>query len=686
MTDKERAEVSARFLIDSWSYSSVSTFSRNEKAFERSAIYREQEKRSASSVAGNAYHAALEFYFNAMKDNEPLPDAVKLTDVAYNCIIAVPANDWKIQKTCPTVEDAVLKAVKLANELIGNFLAEVSVYTDDIQEVLGVEWRLEEYLTINGVEIPLPCHLVMDLVVRLKNGKVAIIDHKSKAAYTDEQELSMTAGKQGITYYKGLESHAGIKADEVWFVENKYSKNKDKSPQLRKNIIELNEDTVRLYEAMLYEPLRRVLEATSNPDYIYTINDRDNLCDIAEVYDFWTRTMIAEVDDFPLVPKEKRPLIEQRLKKVRNSSLSAVSPKAISRFRENAATFITYDYTNANMTNSEKIEHKLRSLGVLAKVAHEIDGFSSNSYLLEVSAGENLARIARYKLDIANALNVPSVRIGSELLVYEGKSYLCIEASKKREKTLDFDLSALSGTKIPVGVDNFGKTVVWDLDNHSTPHALVCGATGSGKSVCLRSTIEYAQHIGDISEIILFDPKYEFTSLGGKVTVVNDIDKIEGTMKELVAEMQDRASSGRSYSKTLIIFDEFADAVMSARSGKALDIYEEQQEMTSRGFKTKKVCVGREKSLEENLKMLLQKGRSLGYRIMAATQRASAKVITGDAKVNFPVQICFRVPKAIDSKVVIDEEGAESLAGYGDGLMKSPEYLTTTRFQGYFLK
>jgi DNA segregation ATPase FtsK/SpoIIIE-like protein len=114
-----------------------------------------------------------------------------------------------------------------------------------------------------------------------------------------------------------------------------------------------------------------------------------------------------------------------------------------------------------------------------------------------------------------------------------------------------------------------------------------------------------------------------------------------------------------------VIFDEFADAIAQARSGKAL---------------------AGDKSLEENLRILAQKGRSLGFRIMAATQRASTKIITGDTKVNFPVQICFRVPKAIDSTVVIDEEGAESLAGLGDGLMRSPEYLNTIRFQGFYYK
>jgi DNA segregation ATPase FtsK/SpoIIIE-like protein len=93
---------------------------------------------------------------------------------------------------------------------------------------------------------------------------------------------------------------------------------------------------------------------------------------------------------------------------------------------------------------------------------------------------------------------------------------------------------------------------------------------------------------------------------------------------------------------------------------------------------------GEMKSLEENLRVLLQKGRSTGFRIISATQRASVKVITGDAKVNFPVQICFRVPKEADSRVVLDEAGAESLAGAGDALIKSPEYKDTVRFQAYY--
>ena len=86
------------------------------------------------------------------------------------------------------------------------------------------------------------------------------------------------------------------------------------------------------------------------------------------------------------------------------------------------------------MTNSEKIEHVLRTFGMLVRVAHEISGYSSNTYLLEISAGVKIANVMKYGLDMANALNVSSVRIGKDLMVYEDKSYLFIETPKKRTK------------------------------------------------------------------------------------------------------------------------------------------------------------------------------------------------------------------------------------------------------------
>ena len=644
----------SRFLIDSWSYSRVALFSRNEKEFERTAIYREPSKSGATTIAGQAYHAALESYF---RSSAPL-SIVELQRIAYRYIDAIPEGVWKLSKTTPTYQAAKTKATQLVTMLLTNFLAEVDIYTADIDEIIGVEETYIEWLTINGVDIPLPCHMRLDLIARLKNGKIAIIDHKSKTSYTPDDEIALASGKQAITYYKGLEAR-GIIADEVWFVENKATKNKDGSPQLHKHVITLDLDTTRMYEAMLYEPLRRMLQAVSDPDYVYTINDSDPLADRAELYDFWAKTMIAEVEDFNISPRKKE-LIKQRQRKIRDAN-TLVSPKVITKFRENAATFIAYE-NNTNMTKAEKIEHLLRTFALPVRVAHQFEGYSSDTFLLEVGAGVRIPSIIKAKIDLANALNVPAIRIGDTLHIHEGISYVAIEAPKKRTEDLLFDAAALEARRIPIGRDNFRNLIYWDLNNHATPHLLVCGATGSGKSVCVRSTIEYAKLAG-VKNIIVFDPKFEFTDVEG-IDLYNDIEDIEAMMALLVAEMQATARL-RAKRDTLIIFDEFADAVQSARSGKQL--------------------LSGEKSLEENLKMLLQKGRSLGYRIMAATQRASTKVITGDAKVNFPIQLCFRVPKALDSQVVIDEEGAESLSGSGDALMRSPEYNNTlVRLQGYY--
>lgn len=673
----------SNFLIDSWSYSSVATFARNEKEFERRYIYRETSRRSATTVAGTAYHAALQLYFETLQDTGEEVGIPEMQEVAYKCIDAVKANAWKLGKKTPTVETCVEAATKTANALISNFYEERALYIADIAKVLAVEVQTSQWLVINGVDIPLPCKGQLDLVVELTDGRRAIIDHKSKAAYTDDAELAYTGAKQAIVYALSWEdAHPELPIDEVWYMENKYSKNKDGAPQLKKMAIVLDEDTRRLYEAILYEPLRRVMQATQDPDYLYTINDADPMADRSELYDFWARTIIADIDEFN-IPENKKSLIERRQRKMRDASTASISPKVITSFRKKAATFISYELRD-DMTPQEKIEHTLRSFGIMARVAHVLGAYSSTSYLLEIGAGVKIANIASHALDIANAIDVPSVRVLPTLSMHDGHSYLCVEAPHRSGETLMWDAKYLQGSRLPIGLDNFGNTVMWDLNNQSTPHMLICGATGSGKSVCIKSTIEYAQLAG-VSRIIILDPKYEFIGKMPGCEVIADIADIEKRMKELVAEMQERAKDGTS-SKTLIVFDEFADAVSSARSGKELDIREQVIVGRDRNGMPKEEwkVVGRDKSLEENLKMLLQKGRSLGYRIVAATQRASTKVITGDAKVNFPVQVCFRVPKAVDSKVVLDEEGAETLAGRGDGLIKSPEYFGTVRFQGFY--
>lgn len=680
----------SQFLISSWSYSKVTGFARNEKAFEMNYIFGVQSKMSATTIAGEAYHHALKYYFSKLKKGE-LIDIIELESSAFEFIDEIDANFWKIQKTTPTIEECKIKATVTTASLLRNFISEISIYESEVDRILDVELYCNEFLTVNGVDIPLPCHAKIDLALKMKDGRTIIVDHKSKISYSGEDEIALSIGVQAITYVKCYEEKRGIKIDEVWFVENKHSKNKDGSPQIHAFKVTLDKDTRILYEALLYEPLRKMLQATSDPDYVYLINDSDNFVDKAELYDFWAKTMISEIEDFN-VEESKKELVSKRLKKIRDASVKIINPKVIKDFKKNASKFIQYDLSNSDMTKEQKIEHVLRSFGTIVQVAHMLEGYSSDTYLLEVSAGVKIASIHSHRLDIANALDVPKVRISQELIVYQGKAYLSVEVSKKRTVDLLFDPKELIGMKIPIGKNNFRETIIWDLNNHSTPHVLICGATGSGKSVSVKSIIEYAK-LANVGKIVVFDPKYEFTSYNNdyKVEVYNDIIEIENEMIKLVDEMNDLFKNGRR-KFTLVVFDEFADAVAQSRKGNELMIKEMVQvgNYAPKGLmmestpKMKLEKVGELKSLEENLKILLQKGRSCGFRIMAATQRASVKVITGDAKVNFPVQICFRVPKETDSRVVIDESGAEALQGMGDGLIKSPEYKGVVRFQSFY--
>ncbi|CAL2094633.1 DNA translocase FtsK [Tenacibaculum sp. 190524A02b] len=683
LTAEQYEELFSNYLLESWSYSKVNTFSRNEKAFEMSYIYNFPSKLSATTIAGNAYHEALEAYFVNLKEGISL-DIVDLQKIAYDYIEKIDANKWKLQKTTPSIQDCILSSNKTVTALLTNFISEKAIY--DCDEILFVEKYCDEFLTINGVDIPLPCHSRIDLVIK-KEGKIIIIDHKTKKSYSDEKEITFSAGKQAITYVRSFESEQNIHVDEVWFIENKYSKNKNGSNQLQRFKIIMDADTRTLYDAMLYEPLKRMIEAVSNPDYVYLINESDNLVDKAEIHMFWSQTLIAEVDQFN-IPESKKDIISKRLKKIRDASLASINPKVIKNFQKNASEFITFNLNDKDMTNEEKIEHVLRTLNTIVQVSKTLEGYSSNTYLLQASSGTNLSSISKYKLDIANALNVSSIRIKKDLLVHEGKSYLAIEAPIKRTKDLLYNKKYLEGKKIPIGINNFNEVVIWDLENHSTPHVLICGATGSGKSVNIISTLEYALETG-IKDVVIFDPKFEFTKYQDhtNISVYNDIEDIETIMELEVEEMNARVRKGKNNLK-LIIFDEFADAVASARKGNDLKVYEQQEIGTYKNGNPKyqRVHVETKKSLEENLKMLLQKGRSSGYRIIAATQRASVKVISGDAKVNFPVQICFRVPKDTDSKVVLGEPGAETLQGKGDGLISSPEYDDLVRFQGFYKK
>src|SRR6185437_11766480 len=214
LSPEEQEAVFSNYLIDSWSHSKVQTFTRNQKVFEMESVFGLRSKRSPSSIAGNGYHQGLAYFFGRLKDGEWI-ELPQLEQAAFEEIGTVPANQWKLGKTTPTMEQAVNKALEDAGKLLRNFCGEKAVYLDDLAEILGVEQYFNEFLTVNGVDIKLPCHGLIDLAVRTKDDKIVIIDHKSKASYTDDEEAAMVIGQQAITYTLGFEALTGVRVDEV---------------------------------------------------------------------------------------------------------------------------------------------------------------------------------------------------------------------------------------------------------------------------------------------------------------------------------------------------------------------------------------------------------------------------------------------------------------------------------------
>ena len=232
---------------------------------------------------------------------------------------------------------------------------------------------------------------------------------------------------------------------------------------------------------------------------------------------------------------------------------------------------------------------------------------------------------------------------------------------------------------VPLGLDEENKPVTLDITK--SPHVLICGATGSGKSICINTIISSILSHCDPTQVqmVLIDPKQVEFSIYNKLKtflscdVVDNIYKASNALYTICANMDKRyrtisamgcknidefnAVSPQKYSRAVIIIDELADLMMRCK-----------------------------KEVEPLLVRLAQMGRACGIHLILATQRPSREVVTGLLKVNIPTKICFKVPSAVNSRVVLDISGAEKLTGDGDGLLLNPDGKDPIRFQGAYVE
>ena len=335
--------------------------------------------------------------------------------------------------------------------------------------------------------------------------------------------------------------------------------------------------------------------------------------------------------------------------------------------------------------NIKLIEQTLASFDVQATVIGVNSGPSVTQYELQPGVGVPVRKITALQNDLSLALSA-AIRIQAPI---PGKPALGIEVPNKatslvtlreiiQTPTFQNDQTLLS---LAIGTDVSGNTVVGDLTR--MPHLLIAGATGSGKSVCINALIAglLFQATPEELKFILIDPKrVEFSLYQDMphllVPVVTESDHAVSALRWAVAEMENRYKLFASHTvRNIADFNGRAPEMGLDQLPYIVVVIDELADLMM-------VAAG---EIEELICRIAQLARAVGIHLMVATQRPSADIITGLIKANIPSRIAFAVSSSIDSRVILDETGAEKLLGRGDMLYLPVEAGKATRLQGVYV-
>lgn len=339
-----------------------------------------------------------------------------------------------------------------------------------------------------------------------------------------------------------------------------------------------------------------------------------------------------------------------------------------------------------------KLQQILQNFGVNVTVTNVSCGPSVTRYELQPEMGVKVSKIVGLTDDIKLNLAAADIRIEAPI---PGKAAVGIEVPNKENsavmlrdllETPEFKNSA-SKISFAAGKDIAGQTVVTDIAK--MPHVLIAGATGSGKSVCINTLIMSILYKASPEEVklIMIDPKVvELSVYNGiphlMIPVVTDPKKAAGALNWAVAEMDRRyrefAQYGvrdmKGYNEKISSMPE-VDGVKLSAMPQIVIIVDELADLMM-------VAPG---DVEGAICRLAQLARAAGLHLVVATQRPSVNVITGLIKANMPSRIAFSVSSGVDSRTIIDMNGAEKLLGKGDMLFYPSGYQKPARVQGAFV-
>ena len=347
------------------------------------------------------------------------------------------------------------------------------------------------------------------------------------------------------------------------------------------------------------------------------------------------------------------------------------------------------------------LEKTFASFGFNVRVVEVDTGPVIAQFEVELEAGLRLSKITNLADDLAIALRVPTVRIVAPI---PGKNTVGIEVPNKQRQmvrlreVIEQSSSKIKKMGIPIflGKDVSGNPMVVDLT--TLPHLLIAGRTGTGKSVCLNTIIGsmLMTRRPDEVKMLMIDPKMVELSPYKKLPhlmhpVVTDMRKAEAILAWAVEKMEERYSLlAKAGVRHVSSYNQLGEEELQER----LEI-EDAEEMEKVPTHLPYIVIVADeiadlmmtsgKEVEQHIIRLAQKSRAVGIHLVLATQKPTVDVITGLIKSNLPARICFQVASRTDSRVVLDEMGADKLLGNGDMLFLWPGTSTLMRGQGTFM-
>lgn len=625
------------FPVEYYSASSIIQFATNPIMFKIKYVNRDRfdTATNASAVLGQSFHHALEVYYGGSDTLIPTNESEAIEyglKSGLDYIDKYNEGFINFSKTIPNKQ----KLFDLLSFTFTSYVQQMpyvatTVFSveDEIKESIDIEWRGKK------LRLPVPMKGRIDRTDRVED-KLKIVDYKTCYQYSKPEKIDGKKIIQAVTYYLLSYVKHGIEPYSVTYQEVKYTKNSDGSPQVKEyEMVFADNELYFDFFFRFYEDITRAL----NGEQVYVPN-LDTFYDneigiIAYIHRLDIPDEVAKQ-----LKEHKVSNITDLLKKEMHSAGNM--KKLLKTIEEQFVSAKSIDYDK--MKTEEQIQTKMMEHGMMLQFDSVVHGASVDLYRYMPSIGLKMSRLKGYVSDVEQVTGFSGVRI---LAPIPNSTMVGFEVPRETRRFPALPNSV--GFDIAIGEDVMGNAVRFDL--RTAPHVIVAGSTGAGKSVFLNNTI--TQLIGAGAELHLYDPKkVELSQYQGRVAEYQDnLQEITKSLAGAVAEMHARYDamkaagvknikdmSGGNYK--FYIIDEFAELAMGGEVG-------------------------------QFIQSIAQLGRAAGMHLIIATQRASTKIINGDTKTNFPVKVVFKMAKEVDSRVMLDEGGAEKLLGKGDMIFAS---------------